>query len=111
MTIMPERDLNGAIHRILRRVLSPRSHAMTDIRDPVPIYTVKSANQAEIIKNFLESEGIPCSIEGEGQVGLAGILDIKLLVRAADADRARKLILQHEDASEGDEDVEAGEWD
>ena len=38
---------------------------MTDIQDPVPVYTVKNANQAEIIKNFLESEGIPCSIEGE----------------------------------------------
>ena len=71
---------------------------MTEKQEPVRVYTVKNANQAEIIKNFLESEGIPCSIEGEGQIGLAGILDIKLLVRAADADEARKLIKEHEQA-------------
>jgi hypothetical protein len=84
---------------------------MTDIQDPVPVYTVKNANQAEIIKNFLESEGIPCSIEGEGQIGLAGILDIKLLVRAADAEQARELILQHEQAGRESEDEDEGEWD
>jgi hypothetical protein len=86
---------------------------MTDKQDLVPVYTVKNANQAEIIKNFLESEGIFCSIEGEGQVGLAGILDIKLLVRADDADQARELIMQQEqeaEESEGeDEDEDDGE--
>ncbi len=76
---------------------------MTEMQEPVPVYTVKNANQAEIVKNFLESEGIPCSIEGEGQVGLAGILDIKLLVRAVDADLARKLIEQHEPLAEDEE--------
>jgi hypothetical protein len=65
----------------------------------VPIYTVKTSAQAEIVKNFLQSEGIACSIEGEGQIGLAGIIDIKLLVRAEDADLARKLIREHENAS------------
>jgi hypothetical protein len=84
---------------------------MTDIQDPVPIYTVKHASQAEIIKNFLESEGIPCSIDGEGQVGLAGILDIKLLVRAVDADRARQLVLQQEQAGQEADEFEEGEWE
>jgi hypothetical protein len=76
---------------------------MTEMQEPVRVYTVKNANQAEIIKNFLESEGIPCSIEGEGQVGLAGIMDIPLLVRAADAADARRLIQQHEQAALEDE--------
>jgi hypothetical protein len=71
---------------------------MTEMQEPVPVYSVKNAYQAEIIKSFLQSEGIACSIEGEGQIGLAGILDIRLLVRAADADLARKLIKQHEQA-------------
>jgi hypothetical protein len=72
----------------------------------VPVYTVKNAAHAEIIKNFLESEGIACSIEGEGQVGLSGILDIKLLVRAEDAAVARTLIEQHEDSAPEIEDEE-----
>ena len=86
---------------------------MTDTREPVPVYTVKNASQAEIIKNFLKSEGITCSIEGEGQVGLAGILDMALLVPAADADRARQLIMEHEHAAaeEDDADEDAGEDD
>jgi len=79
---------------------------MSRAQELVPVYTVKNPNQAEIVKNFLESEGIPCSIEGEGQVGLAGILDIKLLVRAADADKARSLIAEHEQAAEWDEEEE-----
>jgi hypothetical protein len=69
---------------------------MIDVQDLVTAYTVKTAEQAEIVKNFLHSEGIACRIDGEGQIGLAGIVDISLLVHAADADRARKLILQHE---------------
>jgi hypothetical protein len=98
--------------------LANKEHPVTDPKDTpadelVRVYTVKNANQAEIVKNFLESEGIFCGIEGEGQVGLAGILDIKLLVRAADADRARELIAQHEqsgqESDEGDWDDEEGE--
>jgi hypothetical protein len=72
---------------------------MIDTQDLVTIYTVKTAEQAEIVKNFLRGEGIACRIDGEGQVGLAGILDISLLVHAEDADRARKLILRHEHAT------------
>ncbi len=74
--------------------------------DFVKVYTVKNANQAEIVKNFLEREGIFCAIEGEGQVGLAGILDIRLLVRAADAERARQLIKEHERTALEDEGLE-----
>jgi hypothetical protein len=69
----------------------------------VAVYAAKSANQAEIVKNFLQSEGIFCSVEGEGQVGFAGLLDIKVLVRAPDAERARKLIAEHEDAGDDTE--------
>lgn len=68
---------------------------MIDTQDLVTVYTVKTAQEAEIVKNFLRSEGIACRIDGEGQVGLAGILDIALLVHAADADRAHKLIARH----------------
>jgi len=69
---------------------------MLDFDDPVPVYTVKDANFAEILKNYLNSEGIACRIDGEGQIGLTGIMDVTLLVRAGDADHARRLILDHE---------------
>jgi hypothetical protein len=72
---------------------------MIDTQDLVTVYTVKTAEQAEIVKNFLRGEGIACRIDGEGQFGLAGILDISLLVHAEDADRAHKLILRHEHAT------------
>jgi hypothetical protein len=68
---------------------------MVDAQDLVCAYTVKTAGEAEIIKNFLGSQGIACRIDGEGQVGLVGVLDIVLLVKAEDADRARNLILHH----------------
>jgi hypothetical protein len=73
-----------------------RSAAMLATQDLVTVYTVKTAEQAQIVKNFLCAQGIACRIDGEGQVGLAGILDIGLLVHAVDADRARTLIHRHQ---------------
>jgi hypothetical protein len=58
----------------------------------VEVYTVSDPNVAEIIKVTLQSDGISCWIEGENQAGLAGVLSIKLLTRARDADRARRII-------------------
>ena len=79
--------------------------------DLVTVYTLKSAANAEIIKNALEAEGIPCSLDNESQAGLTGIFDIGVLVRAADEARARELIEEHEalaedEQIEGDEEVE-----
>lgn len=58
----------------------------------VDVYSVPDANLAEIMKAHLEQDGIACWIEGENQAGLAGILPIRLLVRAGDAERARVII-------------------
>jgi len=64
--------------------------------DPVTVYTLNDPYQAEIIKAALRGEGISCELDGERQAGLSEILEIGVLVRAQDADRARKLIRQHE---------------
>ena len=74
----------------------------------VPVYTVKSPSQAEIIRNTLESEGIFCRLDGEGQAGLAGIMDISVVVAATDAERARAILQMHEPLDE-DSDVDPGE--
>ena len=38
---------------------------------------------------------IVCELDGEGQASLAGILDIKVLVRAWDEERARQVLAAH----------------
>jgi hypothetical protein len=62
------------------------------------VYTVANSVQAEIIKNYLESEGIRCFVEGENQAAEAGLmaLEIKIQVSAADFDRARQLLELHD---------------
>lgn len=67
-----------------------------EAQDLVPVYTCTNETEAEILRNALHAEGIACEIEGEHQAGLAGILAIRLLVRALDADRARRYLEQHE---------------
>ena len=76
----------------------------------VSVYSVKSPSQAEIIRNALESEGIFCRLDGDGQAGLAGIMDIDVLVAGADAERARAILEMHEPLADGS-DVEADELD
>ena len=74
--------------------------------DLVDVYTLKNPAMAEIIKNALEAEGIPCRLDNKSQAGLTGIFDIQVLVRAADADRARELIQTH--AADEMDDIETG---
>jgi hypothetical protein len=64
--------------------------------EPVTVYTLNDPYQAEIIKAALRGEGISCELDGERQAGFSDILEIGVLVRAQDADRARKLIRRHE---------------
>jgi hypothetical protein len=64
--------------------------------DLVSVYTLTDPNKAEILRGALESEGIVCELGGEGQAGFTGIWEIDVLVKAIDADRARKIIQSHE---------------
>lgn len=81
----------------------------------VTVYLVKRPGLAEIIRLALQSEGIDCFVEGEGQA-FSGIVDVELQVKAQDADRARQFIqdrmdsIEHqEDPVDDDEDDDAGE--
>jgi len=69
-----------------------------DQSDLVTVYTASNAMLAEIVKNFLQSEGIRAFIEGENQAAEAGLMGLEISVQApaAQADRARKLIAEHE---------------
>ncbi len=63
-----------------------------DIDDLVTIYTVRDPTKAEVIRIALHDNGIACQIDGEYQAGFTGAIDIGILVKAVDADRATKLI-------------------
>ena len=63
--------------------------------EPVTVYTVNNPYEAEVVKAVLQGEGISCQLDGEGQAGLSDILEIGVLVRARDADRAQKIIEQN----------------
>ena len=66
--------------------------------DLIEVYSTNDALDAEIVCNALHTEGIKCEIDGEGQAGMTGmgIMEIRLLVRAEDHDRARRYIEQHQ---------------
>ena len=68
-----------------------------DSHEPLEVYSTNNANQAELIRAMLESEGIRAALEGEHQAGLAGIgmFEIKVVVSAPDHDRARSFIEDH----------------
>ena len=64
-----------------------------DAEEPVEVYSVTDPTLAELIRNALEEDGIVCEISGETQAGLSGVLDIQIMTRAIDADRARKICM------------------
>jgi hypothetical protein len=66
-----------------------------DNNEPVEIYTTTNPAEAEILKNVLEGEGIKCELDSETQGSFTGILNIRVLVRAGDEDRARKVLGHH----------------
>jgi hypothetical protein len=69
-----------------------------DANDLVTIHSATDYATAEIIKNFLEGEGIRCFLENENQGGFEGItgMAIHVQVAAGAADYATKLLKQHE---------------
>ena len=67
-----------------------------DAQQLVPVSTVSNPVEAEMIRGALNAEGIACQLSGENQASLVGILEITILTHAADADRARKLIAEHD---------------
>jgi uncharacterized membrane protein len=79
-----------------RELQGRRGNHPRETDDPVTVYTLNDPYQAEIIKAVLRGEGISCELDGERQAGLSHILEIRVLVRARDARRARKFIRRHE---------------
>ncbi len=68
-----------------------------DANELVTVYTLSDPYRAEILKDVLQSEGIRCELGGERQAGFTGLFEIDVLVRAVDADLAKKIIELHAD--------------
>lgn len=68
-----------------------------DSQDPVTVFNTPNPVEADLIKNLLQTEGIRCVLEGHDQNFLPGsmAIPIHIMVEAANADRARKLIESH----------------
>lgn len=77
------------------QLLKSESHFMNPSDELQSAYTTNNPSEAEILRAALQAEGIECEISGQGQAGLAGILEIQLLVRAEDVDRARHYLERH----------------
>ena len=68
-----------------------------DATEPVEVYSTFSPAEAEIIANMLQAEGIEARAAGEAQGSFTGTTpEVTIMVHAKDADRARKLILDHQ---------------
>jgi hypothetical protein len=60
--------------------------------DVVTVDVLSNPLEAEMVANSLRTGGVACIVEGSGQAGVTGDVEVRILVRAWDADRARKLI-------------------
>ena len=67
---------------------------MIDSTELMEVFSTDNATEAEIACAALRSVGIKCEVVGERQAGLTGIgiMEIKLLVRAQDSDRAHAFL-------------------
>jgi Putative prokaryotic signal transducing protein len=67
-----------------------------DPQELVPIASYSETTHAEVVRNALEAEGIRSVVEGPNQGAFTGAVQVRVLVQAADAERARAFVEEHE---------------
>jgi hypothetical protein len=66
---------------------------------PVRVFAGSTAQvNADLARNILESQGIPCFLQGETSAEVLPVLEIPLLVRMQGADRATRILEGYLDA-------------
>ncbi len=55
---------------------------------------------ADLARNILETEGIPCVLPGENSAEVLPVLDVPLMVREEDVERATELLKSYLDEGE-----------
>jgi len=71
-----------------------------DTNQTVVIYTTTNPVEAQVLRNTLEEEGIRCQLDSENQAGWVGLENIRLLVHAGDVEKAKELVLAHDEHRE-----------
>lgn len=63
--------------------------------DFVAVRTCQSHEEATIIQNALQQEGIPCQLDNDHQGGLTGVLAIRILVPSEKKEEADQFLIEH----------------
>ena len=63
-----------------------------DSEELVEVYMTTHEAEAEVIRGCLDAEGIDSQISGANQGGFAGVLEVKVYVKASDEQLARSII-------------------
>lgn len=71
-----------------------------DTAELVEVFTTTHEAEAEVIRGLLEAEGIDSQISGANQGGFAGVLDVKVFVKASDELQARSILQEKQDDAE-----------
>ncbi len=76
---------------------SPAQLEILDSKDvklsPVRVFTGATAQMnADLARSILQSQGIPCILQGETSAELLPVLDVPVLVREQDAERATRIL-------------------
>jgi hypothetical protein len=71
-----------------------------DPQELVAVATYPETAHAEVVRNALEAEGIRAVVEGSHQGAFTGAVAVRVLVQAADAERATAFIEEHERGQE-----------
>lgn len=67
---------------------------------PLRIFAGGTAQlDADLARNILQSQGIPCLLQGESSAEVLPVLDVPLLVREEDAERAERILRDYLDAN------------
>ncbi len=61
-------------------------------QDVVTVAVVTNPLEAQMAVNTLKAEGIACTLEGLGQAGVTGNVEVRVLVHVWDGDRARRVL-------------------
>jgi len=70
---------------------------------PVRVFTGATALlDAEVARNILQTQGIPSFVPGETSAELLPVLDVSLLVRENDAERAAEILRDYLDTKPAD---------
>jgi hypothetical protein len=76
----------------------------------VRVFTGGTAQMdADLARNILQSQGVPCLLQGETSAEVLPILDIPLLVREEDAAKAARILDEYSNAGSTVEEIDSSE--